>query len=214
MRSGSTLSLESSSCPLGNSCAHQYQFQQLKICCVYKPVGMYSQFISYCSVVLDFFVSKPYRSIGSSFESRCWRISSLTQNSTLVHWSLLQPFDIQLASMGSVHELNRCGTWVVMTLLAISCLLAHHELLVHASDPDPLQDFCVADFSANAPHVNGYPCKLRANVTAADFLFTGLRNGPAGYGNRLPQMMDNSMSMCYISILLEVVDVFSNASLD
>ena len=89
--------------------------------------------------------------------------------------------------MESVHELSRRVTWVTI-LLAFSCLLAHHEVLVHASDPDPLQDFCVADFSANAPRVNGYPCKLRSNVTAADFLFSGLRSGPAGYGNYLPQL--------------------------
>ena len=69
--------------------------------------------------------------------------------------------------------------WVL--LLAFSCLLAH-QVVVHASDPDPLQDFCVADFSTNAPRVNGFPCKPRSNVTAKDFVFTGLRSGPAGYG--------------------------------
>lgn len=54
---------------------------------------------------------------------------------------------------------------------------------VHASDSDPLQDFCVADLSATAPSVNGFPCKLRSNVTAKNFLFTGLRtSGPGGYG--------------------------------
>ena len=46
--------------------------------------------------------------------------------------------------------------------------------MVHAADPDPLQDFCVADFSKNTPYVNGFPCKLQSKVTAAYFLFSGL----------------------------------------
>jgi hypothetical protein len=85
--------------------------------------------------------------------------------------------------MESHVQLNR-RAWVL--LLAFSCLLALE--LVHASDPDPLQDFCVAYFSTNATRVNGYPCKLRSNVTAKDFVFTGLRSGPAGYG-QLPHAL-------------------------
>jgi hypothetical protein len=47
---------------------------------------------------------------------------------------------------------------------------------VQASDPDQLQDFCVADLSPTNPiKVNGFPCKRTANVTSKDFLFTGLR---------------------------------------
>jgi hypothetical protein len=65
--------------------------------------------------------------------------------------------------------------WVVLTLLAFVCFMMN--VVVHAADPDPLQDFCVADLSQNATHMNGYPCKVRSAVTAADFLFTGLR-GP------------------------------------
>ncbi|XP_020157305.1 oxalate oxidase 2-like [Aegilops tauschii subsp. strangulata] len=42
---------------------------------------------------------------------------------------------------------------------------------VLASDPDPLQDFCVADLNGKAVSVNGHPCKplLEAGV---DFLFS------------------------------------------
>ncbi|CAK9204359.1 unnamed protein product [Sphagnum troendelagicum] len=47
--------------------------------------------------------------------------------------------------------------------------------MVQASDADPLQDFCVADLSPSAPHVNGLACKDRATVTSKDFLFTGFR---------------------------------------
>ncbi|OEL19551.1 Germin-like protein 1-1 [Dichanthelium oligosanthes] len=51
-----------------------------------------------------------------------------------------------------------------------------------AGDPDMLQDICVAD-RASPIKINGFPCK--ANVTADDFFFPGLRNpgntsNPAG----------------------------------
>ncbi|GLT44812.1 hypothetical protein SLA2020_186890 [Shorea laevis] len=42
-----------------------------------------------------------------------------------------------------------------------------------ASDPDSLQDLCVADKSAGTK-VNGFACKEAANVTEADFFFAGL----------------------------------------
>ncbi|CAL4964092.1 unnamed protein product [Urochloa decumbens] len=51
-----------------------------------------------------------------------------------------------------------------------------------AGDPDMLQDVCVAD-RASPIKINGFPCK--ANISADDFFFTGLRNpgntdNPAG----------------------------------
>lgn len=42
-----------------------------------------------------------------------------------------------------------------------------------SSDPDPLQDFCVADLAA-AFSVNGFPCKNISAVTSEDFFFDGL----------------------------------------
>ncbi|GLU07134.1 hypothetical protein SLE2022_241020 [Rubroshorea leprosula] len=42
-----------------------------------------------------------------------------------------------------------------------------------ASDPDPLQDICVADKSSGIK-VNGFVCKDEAKVTATDFFFDGL----------------------------------------
>ncbi|KAE8700960.1 Germin-like protein subfamily 2 member 4 [Hibiscus syriacus] len=41
------------------------------------------------------------------------------------------------------------------------------------SDPDPLQDICVADASAGVK-VNGFACKNDVVVTEADFFFSGL----------------------------------------
>jgi quercetin dioxygenase-like cupin family protein len=51
-----------------------------------------------------------------------------------------------------------------------------------AGDPDMLQDVCVADY-ASPIKINGFPCK--ANISADDFFFPGLRNpgntnNPAG----------------------------------
>lgn len=54
-----------------------------------------------------------------------------------------------------------------------------------ASDPSPLQDFCVAiDDPANALFVNGKFCKNPKLVTANDFLFSGLQN-PGNTSNRV-----------------------------
>ncbi|GAB4860678.1 hypothetical protein Ancab_035841 [Ancistrocladus abbreviatus] len=36
------------------------------------------------------------------------------------------------------------------------------------TDPDPLQDFCVADLTAS-PSINGFPCKGASSVTSVDF---------------------------------------------
>ncbi|KAB2015688.1 hypothetical protein ES319_D08G042800v1 [Gossypium barbadense] len=44
-----------------------------------------------------------------------------------------------------------------------------------ASDPDLLQDLCVANKAAGIK-VNGFPCKDEANVTEADFFYSGLAN--------------------------------------
>ncbi|KAK4782580.1 hypothetical protein SAY86_016682 [Trapa natans] len=42
----------------------------------------------------------------------------------------------------------------------------------HASDPDPLQDFCVADLKSTIS-INGFPCKPVSAVTSSDFFFDG-----------------------------------------
>ncbi|TYI55131.1 hypothetical protein E1A91_D11G119600v1 [Gossypium mustelinum] len=44
-----------------------------------------------------------------------------------------------------------------------------------ASDPDHLQDFCVADKTSRI-NGNGYPCKNAVSVTEVDFFFGGLAN--------------------------------------
>jgi quercetin dioxygenase-like cupin family protein len=44
------------------------------------------------------------------------------------------------------------------------------------ADPDPLQDFCVADLNANLT-INGFPCKPASSAASKDFFFGGLAVG-------------------------------------
>ncbi|PVH38974.1 hypothetical protein PAHAL_5G406000 [Panicum hallii] len=74
--------------------------------------------------------------------------------------------------MARIHPYVAAACAVVLVLAAPTV----------AVDPDMLQDVCVAD-RASPIKINGFPCK--ANVTADDFFFAGLRNpgntnNPAG----------------------------------
>ncbi|KAB1207176.1 Germin-like protein subfamily 1 member 14 [Morella rubra] len=68
---------------------------------------------------------------------------------------------------------------VTVLLFALTCSLAS------ASDPSPLQDFCVAiNSSTSAVFVNGKFCKDPKIVTVDDFFFSGLQI-PGNTANRL-----------------------------
>ncbi|XP_004301295.1 PREDICTED: germin-like protein subfamily T member 2 [Fragaria vesca subsp. vesca] len=45
----------------------------------------------------------------------------------------------------------------------------------HFADPDPLQDFCVADFTRASKSDNVFACKAITEVTSDDFVFDGAR---------------------------------------
>ncbi|KAG5614700.1 hypothetical protein H5410_014524 [Solanum commersonii] len=61
------------------------------------------------------------------------------------------------------------------SLVLIIAIMAVLSSMSHASDPSPLQDFCVAvDDSKNAVFVNGKFCKNPMYVTADDFFRPGL----------------------------------------
>ncbi|KAI3912849.1 hypothetical protein MKW98_012791 [Papaver atlanticum] len=49
-------------------------------------------------------------------------------------------------------------------------------LSCYSADPDPLQDFCVADLNSTI-RMNGFPCKPESQVTSNDFFFSGLMTG-------------------------------------
>ncbi|CAN6222316.1 unnamed protein product [Urochloa humidicola] len=55
-------------------------------------------------------------------------------------------------------------------LTALSATLLLLAPLIMATDPDPLQDFCVADLNGK-PSVNGYPCQPSA-AASDEFLFS------------------------------------------
>lgn len=58
-------------------------------------------------------------------------------------------------------------------LLFSTLLILSLPLPSLSSDPDPLQDFCIADLQGELS-VNGFPCKPVSNVTSNDFFFDGL----------------------------------------
>ncbi|KAK7269518.1 hypothetical protein RIF29_22249 [Crotalaria pallida] len=58
-------------------------------------------------------------------------------------------------------------------MLAILVLICSAISFAFASDPDSLQDLCVA-LPSSGVKVNGFACKAEANVTASDFFFAGL----------------------------------------
>ncbi|XP_077242494.1 germin-like protein subfamily T member 1 [Tasmannia lanceolata] len=62
-------------------------------------------------------------------------------------------------------------------------ILSFAVLLLHScyADPDPLQDFCVANLEAQNISVNGFTCKPSSTVTSDDFFFAGLaKEGDTG----------------------------------
>ncbi|KAG0614170.1 hypothetical protein M758_6G156000 [Ceratodon purpureus] len=69
---------------------------------------------------------------------------------------------------------STCFTDLLKLLIITLCATAFFSN-VHAADPDPLADFCVADLSPNAPMVSGYACKPRSDVSTKDFVYTGFR---------------------------------------
>ncbi|XP_061354042.1 germin-like protein subfamily 2 member 4 isoform X1 [Gastrolobium bilobum] len=58
-------------------------------------------------------------------------------------------------------------------ILAILVIFCCSISFAFASDPDTLQDLCVA-LPSSGVKVNGFACKAESNVTAADFFFNGL----------------------------------------
>ncbi|CAM6111410.1 unnamed protein product [Calypogeia fissa] len=69
---------------------------------------------------------------------------------------------------------------VFFTILLLAAVGLHS---IGASDPDPLQDFCVADLQASGPIVNGYPCVAAELVTTEDFAFSALAKAANLTGN-------------------------------
>ncbi|EEE62648.1 hypothetical protein OsJ_17451 [Oryza sativa Japonica Group] len=73
------------------------------------------------------------------------------------------------------------GRSLLLLLLLVTLAAGHGVVVVVAFDPNPLQDFCVADPTSKV-RVNGLPCKDPAAVTADDFFFSGVGEPAAGGG--------------------------------
>nr|TKR90781.1 germin-like protein subfamily 1 member 16 [Populus alba] len=61
-----------------------------------------------------------------------------------------------------------------LKFLVVSVVLALASSFASASDPSPLQDFCVAMNETDGVFVNGKFCKDPQQVTEKDFFFSGL----------------------------------------
>nr|CAB3460469.1 unnamed protein product [Digitaria exilis] len=68
---------------------------------------------------------------------------------------------------------------LLVAAAVVIALVAGHGA---AFDPNPLQDFCVADTTSKV-RVNGIPCKDPATVTPDDFFFSGVDH-PGGTASR------------------------------
>ncbi|KAF7136486.1 hypothetical protein RHSIM_Rhsim08G0163100 [Rhododendron simsii] len=71
--------------------------------------------------------------------------------------------------MGAMITLSSSRTQLIFYLIVL--LLSRFPY--SSADPDPLQDFCVADLKSSTS-ANGFPCKLSSEVTSDDFFFDGL----------------------------------------
>ena len=100
--------------------------------------------------------------------------------------------------MAAAAAMGKCSTDVLTLLIITLCATASFSD-VHAADPDPLADFCVADLSPTAPLLNGYACKPRSNVSVEDFVYYGFRKPGIQvsnlYPNILPQTLNYSNSL-------------------
>eukprot|EP00250_Pteridium_aquilinum_P020016 c24668_g1_i1 orf=103-822(+) len=67
--------------------------------------------------------------------------------------------------------MEKASNSLLVRLLLLSCIMLQAMVrLTGAADPDPLQDYCVADVgNSSNVFINGFPCKNPALVTSADF---------------------------------------------
>ncbi|CAB4299421.1 unnamed protein product [Prunus armeniaca] len=107
------------------------------------------------------------------------------------------------------------GVYFLISTLAI---LASATFLVSASDPSPLQDFCVAlndtKSAVEAVFVNGKFCKDPKLANANDFFFSGLQNprntqNPLG-SNVTAVNVDNLLGLNTLGISLARIDFAPN----
>ncbi|KAG8373686.1 hypothetical protein BUALT_Bualt11G0050400 [Buddleja alternifolia] len=102
------------------------------------------------------------------------------------------------------------------SLIAIMVMISS---LAYASDPDPLQDFCVGVNDSKASvFVNGMICKDPKTVTGDDFFFSGLNrpgNITSPVGSKLTQVfVDKMPGLNTLGISLVRIDYEPNGGLN
>ncbi|EFJ09458.1 hypothetical protein SELMODRAFT_428138 [Selaginella moellendorffii] len=99
------------------------------------------------------------------------------------------------------------------SILLLSTMIIAFLASAVVSDPDPLQDFCVADLTAS-PGVNGFPCRNASSVTVEDFIYremvnpaniTAMNRAGAVFGTvlRFPGINTLGLSMARLDLLPE-----------
>eukprot|EP01018_Ginkgo_biloba_P040572 Gb_30305 [translate_table: standard] len=66
--------------------------------------------------------------------------------------------------------MNIASQGIIFNIVLIGLFFSINNV---AADPDPLQDFCIADLNSDVI-ANGFVCKNPKEVSGKDFLFTGL----------------------------------------
>ncbi|KAG6554140.1 hypothetical protein Mapa_004056 [Marchantia paleacea] len=79
----------------------------------------------------------------------------------------------EMARMDCSKNSSNLSAMKLFAVMILAVRMFSAVRVVHAADPDPLQDFCIADIAAG-PLSNGFPCKLPALATSEDFAFSGL----------------------------------------
>ncbi|KAI3995387.1 hypothetical protein MKX01_040503 [Papaver californicum] len=86
--------------------------------------------------------------------------------------------DIIKSKFGNQTNIAEIYIKATSSFFLVLCLavILFFTLSCFSSDPDPLQDICVADLNSKIK-LNGYPCKPESQVTSNDFFFSGLMTG-------------------------------------
>ncbi|RZC85603.1 hypothetical protein C5167_041787, partial [Papaver somniferum] len=115
----------------------------------------------------------------------CKRVSQVTSNDVTTFPGLNTSWNFNISTMAAA-KFSIKTTSSFFLVLCLSTII-FFTLSCFSSDPDPLQDFCVADLKSTTTVVNGFPCKPVSQVTSNDFFYSGLMNGsstanPLGIG--------------------------------
>ncbi|KAK6249897.1 hypothetical protein SCA6_003902 [Theobroma cacao] len=161
---------------------NEFRDQQIRLCSKSNNL-MHLHFETVKLNLVQLFPKAPLYSIGCNYHRRALHF---IRNLQLKDFVSPAPFsqiyyeiydDLLLSSLTvfSRREIQVMASSITSLRFHLLCCLTAVWLLIppsHSADPDPLQDFCVANISASIS-VNGFPCKPASEVTLEDFFFDG-----------------------------------------